>query len=75
MGQRSEAWTSEPILHTFVTDCLPDDDPRAWQTITCIDCGSCLHAIPNECMSEWADTESGPMCLKCLLQEIEFHAS
>lgn len=68
---RSDAWQTEPVLHTFISDCLPDDDPRAWMSIRCVDCRGVVHSIPNECMSPWADTESGPMCWGCLAAELD----
>ena len=61
-----EAWTTEPVLHSHVTDCLPDDDPRAQTSIRCVMHGGVVHSIPNECMTAWADTEDGPLCLDCL---------
>jgi len=68
---RSDAWQTEPVLHTFISDCLPDDDPRAWMSIRCVDCRDVVHSIPNECMSPWADTEAGPMCWGCLTKELD----
>jgi hypothetical protein len=67
---RYETWTTEPVLHTHVTDGLPDDDPRAWESIYCIVHGGLVHSIPNECMTAWADTDDGPMCLACLLEAL-----
>ena len=64
--RRRDRWTTEPVLHTFITDGLPDDDPRALESIYCTDCKVMVHSIPNECMKNWADTESGPLCLVCL---------
>jgi hypothetical protein len=64
-------WTSEPVLHTFITDSLPDDDPRAWQSIYCTDCKMLVYSSPKETRHAWADTESGPLCLVCLLRELD----
>lgn len=61
-----EAWTTEPVLHSHVTDGLPDDDPRSMEVVACLQCGQMVHCMPNECMTAWADTEDGPMCLDCL---------
>ena len=63
---RFETWKTEPVLHTHVTDGLPDDDPRAQESIVCIECKCLVHAFPNECMTAWADTDDGPLCLICL---------
>lgn len=68
---RSDAWQTEPVLHTFISDSLPDDDPMAWNSIYCIDCRGLVHSIPNECMSPWASTEAGPMCWGCLAAELD----
>ena len=46
--RRWDRWTTEPVLHTFITDSLPDDDPRAWDSIYCTDCKGMVHSIPNE---------------------------
>jgi len=59
-------WLTEPILHTGITDSIDEDDPRSWTSISCVACNKAVHDVPNECMSPWADTESGAMCLDCL---------
>jgi len=69
--RRSDAWQTEPILHTFVSDSLPEEDSRAWVSIKCVDCAGTVHSIPNECMTPWADTEAGPMCWDCLTKELD----
>ena len=69
--RRSDSWATEPVLHTFITDGLPDDDPRAWDSIPCVRCAGTVHSIPNECMDLWADTEAGPMCRWCLSWELD----
>lgn len=59
-------WVTEPIVHSHVEDCLPDQHPLAFTHVYCFQCGGLVHAGNNECMSAWAETESGPICLHCL---------
>ena len=67
---RWDRWTREPVLHTFVTDVLPDDHPLAWETVYCIEHGGMVHHCINENMQPWAETEDGPMCLHCLADDL-----
>jgi len=64
-------WTTEPVLHTWITDSIDEDDPRSWTHILCVVCKTTVHAAPNECMSPWADTEAGAICLGCLWPMID----
>jgi len=67
---RYDSWTTEPVLHTHVSDVLPEEHALAYTSIYCIDCSGLVHAFNNECMQAWAETESGPMCLHCLIVEL-----
>lgn len=60
----------EPLIHTGITDVLPDDHPLAWKHVYC-DCGhgpvrgELLHASNNENMQPWVETGAGNFTLKC----------
>ena len=62
---KKHPYSKEPIIHSHITDCLPDDDERAWDSINCEKCGEALHSIPNECMQTWIETEFGNYCTTC----------
>ena len=55
----------EPLLHSGVTDCLPEDHPLAFTSVNCRGCGCMVHAVNNECMTSWLETGRGPHCLEC----------
>ena len=60
----------EPLLHSHITDKLPDDHPRASTTVFCDSCGKMVHAANNECMTPWVefDCTGGNVCLQCFSQ-------
>lgn len=75
----------DPILHTHVTDRLPDDHPLAYQQVWCEGDAHktlaafagrlpgesvLLHAGNNECMTTWVETGKGPRCLACFTDEL-----
>jgi hypothetical protein len=57
----------EPLLHTGITDALPDDHPLAWTTVYCDwpRCGAMLHAVNNENMQPWIEAGNGSYCVHC----------
>lgn len=57
----------EPLLHTGITDVLPDDHPLAWTTVYChnTQCREMLHAGNNENMQPWVESGCGHHCLHC----------
>jgi hypothetical protein len=57
----------EPLLHSHVTDTLPDGHELAHVTVYCQVCGAMLHASNNECMQAWVETGKGPYCVKCFV--------
>ena len=50
-----DAMGYEPIIHTFVTDKLPDDHPLAFEEVFCMKCGGMVHCFNNECMTMWVE--------------------
>lgn len=55
----------EPLIHSHITDCLPDWHPLANKHVFCKKCGVMVHAINNECMQTWLETEFGNYCTSC----------
>jgi len=55
----------EPLIHSHLTDCLPDGHPLARVTVRCKKCGHSVHSEINECMQTWLETEWGNYCTVC----------
>lgn len=66
---------NEPLLHTGITDTLPDAHPLAWTAVGCdnVSCSELLHASNNENMRGWVETGRGNYCLRCfqIIEETE----
>lgn len=60
----------EPLIHSHITDVLPDDHPLAHETIFCGGCTEMLHASNNECMQTWVESGAGAHCLRCFTLSI-----
>jgi hypothetical protein len=58
----------EPLIHSEITDELPDEHPLAYTTVECARCGVMVHAFNNECMDTWVETGQGNYCLGCFAQ-------
>lgn len=58
----------EPVIHSHITDCLPEGHPLAYESVSCIVCGVLVHASNNECMQTWVETGCGSGCLKCFAE-------
>jgi len=58
---------TEPLIHSGVTDTLPEGHPLVWTTVYCYGkgCRETLHATPNENMQTWVETSKGNYCLPC----------
>lgn len=56
--------STEPVIHSFNTDCLPVEHPWARKTVWCGRCGSMLHAFNNECMTDWVEWQGLALCLQ-----------
>lgn len=67
MGAESKHfYKKEPIIHSHITDCLPDDHPLVEVSVYCTKCNDMLHSEPpNECMQTWIETEFGNYCAHC----------
>jgi hypothetical protein len=55
----------EPVIHSHITDVLPDNHLQAFQNVCCGNCGVLVHAFNNECMQTWVETGRGAFCLRC----------
>lgn len=60
----------EPIIHSHITDGLPDNHKLAYSSLFCECCNENLHASNNECMQTWVETGKGNYCLACFAREI-----
>lgn len=58
---------TEPLIHSFITDCLPEDHPWAHKTVMCGYCGEMVHAFNNECMQPWIEWRSLALCFSCFV--------
>ena len=56
---------NEPIIHSFNTDCLPEEHPWVRKTVSCGRCGEMVHAFNNECMQVWVELEQRALCIDC----------
>jgi hypothetical protein len=66
MTDRSANWgDSEPVIHSHVTDSLPDDHPLAFEQVYCDGCGRLVHAGNNECMTTWLEWGPYKLCGHC----------
>jgi hypothetical protein len=57
----------EPLIHSHITDELPDAHPLAYKTVDCDKCDVMVHASNNECMQTWVESGKGNYCLACFV--------
>lgn len=55
----------EPLIHSHISDLLPDDNKLAYNNVDCDICHEPIHAANNECLSTWVETGKGNFCLNC----------
>lgn len=55
----------EPVIHSHITDCLPDEHKQAYESVYCCACKEMVHAFNNECMQTWVETGQGNYCGNC----------
>jgi len=60
----------EPIVHSLISDCLPENHPLAHEEVFCDTCNEMVHCFNNECMRMWFecnDRFNGKInyCLEC----------
>jgi len=58
----------EPLIHSHLTDVLPEGHPLAFDEVYCSDCGVMVHCGNNECMQTWIETGRGNFCTKCFFK-------
>lgn len=56
---------NEPLIHSHITDGLPNSHPLAYESVNCAACCESLHAANNECMQTWVESGRGNFCLAC----------
>ena len=56
---------TEPLIHSHITDCLPDNHPMANESQYCLICGDMVHAFNNECMRTWVEWNNQVFCFDC----------
>ena len=62
----AEAETNlEPLVHSHLTDSLPESHPLAHRSVRCKKCEASLHSAINECMQTWLETQWGNYCVAC----------
>jgi len=59
----------EPLIHSHITDCLPDDHPLARTNVHCVACSRLVHAFNNETMTTWVESGLGAFCLQCFASQ------
>ena len=66
-------FTREPLVHSSITDSLPDEHPLANKSIYCDypTCNQMLHAVNNECMQDWLEFQDGNFCWDCGTKKLE----
>lgn len=57
----------EPLVHSHVTDVLPDDHPLAAVDVHCDRCSALVHSQINECMQTWVETGRGNYDVLCFV--------
>jgi hypothetical protein len=57
--------TEEPIVHSHHIDVLPEDHPKAYESVRCERCNVMVHAFNNECMTTWIEWGTHIMCGRC----------
>ena len=57
----------EPLVHSHVTDRLPDEHPLARSRVYCDRCEALLHSQRNSCIRTWLETGRGNLCVRCFV--------
>jgi hypothetical protein len=58
---------TEPLLHSHVTDALPEGHPLAHERVRCDRCETLLHIQSNSCARTWVECGRGNFCLHCFV--------
>lgn len=70
MSQEPTRYAGEPLIHSHVTDELPDEHPLAHRCIYCLGCQEMVHCENNECMTTWVECNAGAYCLQCFAKAL-----
>lgn len=62
----------EPVIHSHITDSLPEDHHLASTCVSCDSCLDMLHASNNECMQTWVEFYKwGNFCIRCFGNHVD----
>lgn len=64
-----QVFPEEPLIHSYLTDCLHEDHPLAYECVYCKTCDAMLHCANNETMQNWFETIEGNYCSQCFVIE------
>ena len=59
----------EPLIHSHITDCLPEEHPLADESVYCKECNIMCHAFNNECLTTWVESKWGNYCMECFCKK------
>ena len=65
IGGKAITHDEEPIIHSHLTDELPESHPLAYECVHCKKCLELVHASNNECMQTWIEYKGNQYCTKC----------
>jgi len=57
----------EPLVHSHVSDGLPEEHPLAHELVRCDRCYALLHSRRNSCLRTWLETGLGNLCVGCFV--------
>lgn len=60
----------EPLIHSHISDVLPDSHALAFEQVHCDRCEKLVHASNNECMSTWLEWNGEKVCIECALPHL-----
>jgi hypothetical protein len=58
----------EPIIHSHISDMLPENHPLAYEEVECYKCNDMVHCFNNECMRPWVEWLGFNLCFECFLE-------
>jgi formylmethanofuran dehydrogenase subunit E len=56
---------NEPLIHSHITDELPEEHYLSNQNVECSQCGVLVHFCTNECMQTWIEMDGENLCTVC----------
>ena len=65
--EREYLMNNEPIIHSHITDELPENHILAYHQISCARCETLVHAANNETMTTWVEYSVKAVCMTCFV--------